>query len=249
MADVKNPQGDLQPAEERPYRLLALVRGDALARPEKKPEDTVMTFPHLVIIEVLAALLVSVILLGLSLLRNAPLEDIANPEMPPHVAKAAWYLVGLQEMLLHMDPLLGGIILPGLVVLGLMAIPYIDRVRMEGEAIWFTSRKGKRIVIVTALATAIVVPLSIFLSEQLNMIAWPLPILITNFLIPLVAILAQMVVLGVIIKLVFKANTREVLLSLFTAVLVTWVIITILGQLLRGPGMKFYWPWQPWPVE
>ncbi len=240
---------DKKSSEERRYRLLALVKGDALARPEKKPEDMVMTFPYLVIIEVLAALLVSVILVALSLLRNAPLEELANPEMPPHVAKASWYLVGLQEMLLHMDPVVGGIVLPGLAVFFLMTIPYVDR-HTEGTGIWFTSAKGRRITVFTALLTLIVIPLSIYLSELLNLrVLLPLPIFVTNAMIPFVAILAQVAALGFVVKKLFEANTREVIMAIFTALFVAWVLITFIGQVCRGPGMQFYWPWQPWPVE
>src|SRR5678815_2654326 len=83
----------------RPYRLLALVKQDAVVRVQKEPDDTVMTWPHLLSIEFFAAAVMSIFLLLMGVFVNAPLEELANPLVTPAVAKAPWYLVGVQEML------------------------------------------------------------------------------------------------------------------------------------------------------
>src|SRR5512133_69374 len=92
------------PMSARPYRLLALVKQDAVVRVQKEPDDTVMTWPHLLVIEFMAAALISVLLLAMGLFMNAPLEDLANANITPAVAKAPSYFHGLQELLAYFHP-------------------------------------------------------------------------------------------------------------------------------------------------
>ena len=73
------------PMSARPYRLLALVKQDAVVRVQKEPDDTVMTWPHLLSIEFLAAGMMSILLLLMSLFINAPLEELANGNVTPAV--------------------------------------------------------------------------------------------------------------------------------------------------------------------
>jgi menaquinol-cytochrome c reductase cytochrome b/c subunit len=116
------------PMSARPYRLLAMVKQDAVVRVQKEPDDTVMTWPHLLSIEFLAATVMSVFLLLMGLFINAPLEELANGNVTPPVAKAPWYLLGLQEMLAYFHPVISGVMVPFLYILvGAMVLPYIDR--------------------------------------------------------------------------------------------------------------------------
>ena len=115
------------PMSARPYRLLALVKQDAVVRVQKEPDDTVLTWPHLLAIEFLAAVMVSVFLLLMGLMINAPLEELANPNVTPEVAKAPWYFLGLQELLAYFHPTVAGALTPIFVLVGAALIPYIDR--------------------------------------------------------------------------------------------------------------------------
>ena len=116
------------PMSARPYRLLAMVKQDAVVRVQKEPDDTVMTWPHLLSIEFLAATVISIFLLLMGLFINAPLEDLANGNVTPPVAKAPWYLLGLQEMLAYFHPVISGVMVPFFyILLGAMILPYIDR--------------------------------------------------------------------------------------------------------------------------
>jgi menaquinol-cytochrome c reductase cytochrome b/c subunit len=116
------------PMSARPYRLLAMVKQDAVVRVQKEPDDTVMTWPHLVSIEFLAAGVLSIFLLLMGLFINAPLEDLANGNVTPAVAKAPWYFLGLQELLAYFHPTVAGVMVPFLyILLGGMALPYLDR--------------------------------------------------------------------------------------------------------------------------
>jgi hypothetical protein len=86
----------------------------------------VHVWPYLLRIEFLAALIVTVILMIWSITLNAPLEEPSNPNLTMNPAKAPWYFLGLQEMLVYFDPWMAGVVLPSLIIVGLIAIPYID---------------------------------------------------------------------------------------------------------------------------
>jgi len=100
----------------------------AEAAPEKKlpVDDKIHTWPHLVRMEFLVALFVFVALILWALMVDAPLEEPANPTRTPNPSKAPWYFLGLQEMLVYFDPWHAGVVLPSLIIVGLMVIPYID---------------------------------------------------------------------------------------------------------------------------
>ncbi len=89
-------------------------------------EPEVLVWPHLLKVEFLAAIIVTVLLLVWSLALNAPLEEPANPNQTMNPAKAPWYFVGLQELLVYFDPWFAGVVLPLLIVIGLMLFPYLD---------------------------------------------------------------------------------------------------------------------------
>lgn len=93
---------------------------------EVEAKQRVLTWPDLVYVELLAAVFVMVALIAWSLLVKAPLEAPADPSVTPNPAKAPWYFVGLQEMLGYFDPWLAGVVFPGLIIVGLIALPYID---------------------------------------------------------------------------------------------------------------------------
>jgi len=106
---------------------------DGFARLVKKaasenmgPEDTVLVWPHLVYIELISMLVALATLLFLSIVSPAPLEEMASADTTPNPTKAPWYFLGLQELLVYFDPWLAGVVLPSLIIVGLMAIPYID---------------------------------------------------------------------------------------------------------------------------
>ncbi len=115
------------PMSARPYRLLAMVKQDAVVRVQKEPDDTVMVWPHLVSIEFLAAAMMSILLLLMGLFINAPLEDLANLNVTPAVAKAPWYFLGLQEMLAYFHPVVSGVLVPAFIFVGGILLPYVDR--------------------------------------------------------------------------------------------------------------------------
>src|SRR5438067_10311713 len=154
MAPIRGPQP--LAGQERRLRLLAFVKQDSVVRVDKRIEDTAMTWPHLLVIEFIAAMLFLGGLFVIGALVNAPLQDVSNPDHTPNPSKAPWYFLNLQELLLHMNPSLAGVIIPtNLVPLLLMAIPYIDR-KVDNVGHWFMSQKGKEITLFTTVYTIIV---------------------------------------------------------------------------------------------
>jgi menaquinol-cytochrome c reductase cytochrome b/c subunit len=115
------------PMAAKPYRLLALVKQDAVVRVQKEPDDTVMVWPHLLSIEFFAASMMSIFLLFMGLFVNAPLEELANGNVTPVVAKAPWYFVGLQELLAYFHPTVAGVLAPTVILVGAALVPYVDR--------------------------------------------------------------------------------------------------------------------------
>ncbi len=92
----------------------------------RETKQKVFVWPDLVYIEFLAIILCTVGLIIWSILLDAPLEEPANPTRTPNPSKAPWYFLGLQEMLVYYDPWIAGVLLPGLIIVGLMAVPYFD---------------------------------------------------------------------------------------------------------------------------
>lgn len=121
------------PGVRRTYGLMELVRGTC-PQIDKGPYNFVFTWPHLLRAELVAFLFATALVLGLSFL-DAPLEEPANPTKPPNPSKAPWYFLGLQEMVAY-DAFWGGVGIPGLIVVGLALIPYLDR-NPQGEGVWF----------------------------------------------------------------------------------------------------------------
>ena len=223
------------------YGLMELVRGRS-PMVEKGPDDTVFSFPIVAILEALLALGAILVLGFFSLVRNAPLEELANPDITTNPAKAPWYFMSLQELLLHMHPVLAGIIVPGVVVLFLMALPYIDTDRSDSGR-WFATPRGPKWVYFTALYTVVAQAALIYFDEVMGLrgLGAASPFLL-QFVGPIMfGVVLFALPLGFIWRL--KPTRRELMLVIFTIIIVSAITLTISGFLFRGPGMHLYPPW------
>ncbi|MDE0374393.1 MAG: hypothetical protein OXK16_00305 [bacterium] len=116
------------PEGVRPQRLLTVVKAKAIQQVKATPTDKVNTWPHLMIAEFSALMVVTAVLIVLSVILQAPLLELANFNATPNPSKAPWYFLGLQELLSYYDPQVAGVIIPTITgLLGFMAIPYVDR--------------------------------------------------------------------------------------------------------------------------
>jgi menaquinol-cytochrome c reductase cytochrome b/c subunit len=225
------------------YSLVELVRAPT-EMIDKGPENTVFAFPLVALVEIVLTLVVAVALLTMSFAVNAPLEEIANPNLTTDPAKAPWYLMGLQEMLEHGHPTLMAVMMPTLMVLFVMAIPYLDNSR-EGTGKWFTNARGKKLTMYTAIYTLILMPLYIVLDSKFplrEILRGSLPDFILQYVFPAI-FMGLIVTLPVIVLFFSKPTAREIVLVLFTILFVGAIVFTLAGFLFRGPGFELYWPW------
>jgi quinol-cytochrome oxidoreductase complex cytochrome b subunit len=142
------------PASTKTYGLMAVSKRPRTSVEARDPNDEVFTWPHLLYRELLVALAVIVALHVVSLVFMAPLEEMADPTRTPNPAKAPWYFLGLQE-LVHYSALVGGVIVPTLIVLALLVVPYVDR-NPAGSGRWLAPERRVTNIIFTALAAVFV---------------------------------------------------------------------------------------------
>jgi len=214
--------------------------------------ERLTTIPHLVRKELVFAVVWIALILVFSMLVPAPLEGIATPDISPNPAKAPWYFMGLQELLLHFHPLIGAIVIPGLALAALVLLPFFD-VKSASVGIYFRSLRGRALSLLALGLAIILTPAWILLDEYvLNWTGWLFtwPSLISNGLIPLALVLLGMVLLDEWVSRSFKANLEERVLFMAAFLFTAFVVLTITGIFFRGPGMALYMPWNmPVPVH
>ncbi len=207
--------------------------------------ERLTTIPNLVQKELIYAIAWVAALLIFAMLVPAPLESIANPDLSPNPAKAPWYFMGLQEMLLHFHPLVGAILIPGLVILGIFLLPFFD-LNPRNVGVYFRSRRGRALTLLAAGIALIATPAWVLLDEYLlDWTGWlpSWPSLISNGLIPLLVITIPLILLDDWVRKSFQADTEERVLFIATFIFTAFIILTITGIFFRGPGMALYLPW------
>ncbi|MFB3738544.1 MAG: menaquinol-cytochrome c reductase cytochrome b subunit [Candidatus Velamenicoccus archaeovorus] len=125
------PTGNVPTAAKRgaaeKHRLLALVPPEGIQRVEREQGDRINVWPHLLIEEFIALLVLLAGMVIFSTFVNAPLRELANPNLTPNPSKAPWYFLGLQELLRYFHPMVAGISIPTFILVGLALVPYVDR--------------------------------------------------------------------------------------------------------------------------
>jgi len=239
------------PGQEKRLRLLAFVRQDSVVRVDKRVEDTAMVWPHLLVIEFIVSMMWLIMLFVLAALFNAPLQDHSNPDHTPNPSKAPWYLLNLQELLLHMDKGLAGVIVPSIFLLVVLPlIPYLDRSR-EGVGIWFTNKTGLRIFYFSALYTTVLTFGLIFFDKitrpgLLLFATDNLPggkVLFPDYVIPITVMIGLTALQAFLVRRLYGADMRGQMIALFTGFVFVYLVVTFVGTSMRGPGMDLYAPW------
>ncbi|MEX1244570.1 MAG: hypothetical protein WEF99_07275 [Thermoanaerobaculia bacterium] len=217
---------------------LAVPRRVALVRPDLRPavrttdERYVMTFPHLIVREVVMFQIVVIGLALAAILFDAPLEGIANPVETPNPAKAPWYFLGLQELLHYFPPVVAGVLMPFLAVVALVVIPYA-RINLTAGPLWEKAGRGRAQALAAATG-ALVVLFGAFRC-------WPI-------VVPTLGVAAAAFAArggkgrGALRRALAKVTLPEWIMIWFSLVA---TILTIIGTFFRGPGWSFVWPWSP----
>jgi hypothetical protein len=191
-----------------------------------------MTYPHLLIREAIAFQVLVVAMVLVALFWDAPLEQLANPLLTPNPAKAPWYFLGLQELLHFFPPVVAGILIPTLVVIALVVIPYFN-VNIEGEPIW--SRRPSQSL---RIALITVVVLVAFLA---GFHAW-------TIVVP-TALVAALLFFSYSVRQGQKHWLPALASKPLSWWVMTWFIavaicLTVVGTFFRGPGWSWVWPWR-----
>ena len=222
-------------ADERatPVRVL-FVQGDERPAVDVQDEPVVMTFPHLLVREMVAFLGLSLVLVFAAIFVDAPLEELASPERTPNPAKAPWYFLGLQELLHYYPPIVSGVLLPGLLVGLLVVIPYFH-VNVVRAPLW-THKPGRTLV---SLAAAVVALTLLFGLTGAHAV-WPIigPLWIVAALVAIGAPLHERGRIGAWL------STRSLPFWIFLWFLLSALALTIVGVFFRGPGWSFTLPWR-----
>src|ERR1700675_4757255 len=146
-------------AKKEPRRVVFVTKKTS-AKVVGDPGPQLMTFPPLLIREAVVFEVLIIAMVIVALFWDAPLEQLANPLLTPNPAKAPWYFLGLQELLHFFPPFVAGILIPTLVVIALVVIPYFN-VNIEGEPLW-SGNARRRLQAVLAVAIVLLVFLALF---------------------------------------------------------------------------------------
>ena len=229
------------------FHVWRIRKAGGLTVPRSHEEDPaiqgemVESMPHLIKREVALALIVLATVLLISMFVDAPLADKANPGLSPNPTKAPWYFMGVQEMLMHFHPVFATLVIPSLLVLGLLSIPYINY-ETNTSGIWFCSRKGRKTALI-AVVVATIATIAAVLFDEFVISANTVgpPNMINNGLLPFGIMLAVSIGFYFLIKKGFSATNNEAIQALFTLLMTAFVVLTIIGIWFRGTGMQLMW--------
>ncbi len=217
-------------AKKTPKRV-AFIKGRTAARVKREDEEIVMTVPNLVLKEIIAFEAMVIILAIVSLVFDAPLEWIANPDHTPNPAKAPWYFLGLQELLHYFPPVVGGVILPALGIIGLIVIPYF-KINIKGEGLWKNNPRR------TFLLLVLFVSVVSWILWWFNVYAMLIPTLIvTVFMLLPYMLKTDRGFIGWL-------GERPLPWWIMTWFVIIIVVLTAIGTFFRGPEWSWTWPWE-----
>jgi len=222
-----------------------VVLPEPSANPGERRPDHVLFLPHLLMREVAVALALFAVVLVLAIVFPAPLGEGANPGMSPNPAKAPWYFMGFQELLLHFDPLFAVVVIPLFVVAALLVLPY-RRYHAPLDGRWFLSDTGRRTATLALVVGLAATPVWILLDEYvIDPGAWfpgVAPVLSYGVL-PFVVFLGLTTGFYRVVRRRLGAADSEAVQALFVLLLVVFVVFTLTGVWFRGAGMALTWPW------
>ncbi len=209
---------------------------------DPQPEK-VLGLPHLFMREFVVALILDAAVFLFAALVSAPLGEAANPGMSPNPAKAPWYFMGIQELLLHFHPVFAVLLLPLAGAVGLVMIAYLAYDE-DPSGVWFVSFRGRALAKAAAVAALVVTPLVVMVDEwllDLAGIAPGLPPILRDGIVP-VGALGLAFWGGYRWLRTRKSATRaEAVQSAFVFFAVAFLVLTAVGVWFRGPGMALGW--------
>jgi len=218
-------------AAKDPRRIVFITRKtSAKVKGEVGPQ--LMSYPHLILREGIVFQVLTIVLVAVALFWDAPLEQLANPLLTPNPAKAPWYFLGLQELLHYFPPIVAGVLIPTLVVLALVVIPYFE-INIQGEPLWSGNRR-RRAQVLAGVTIALVVLLAIY-------DAWT--VLVPTLVVAALALLPYLLPASPA-RWVRFLSSRTVPWWVMTWFIAVALTLTMVGTFFRGPGWSWVWPWR-----
>jgi quinol-cytochrome oxidoreductase complex cytochrome b subunit len=218
-------------AVKNPQRIVFITKKTSAKVKGAQPRQ-LMSYPHVVLREIIAFEIFTVALVVVALFWDAPLEQLANPLLTPNPAKAPWYFLGLQELLHYLPPVVAGVLIPTLVIVALVVIPYFD-VNIKGEPLWASNRRRRLMAFMGGVAVLLIV---FGIHEAFDVV------------VPTVAFAALALAAyfappqgGRLMRYLRARPLSWWIMSWFIAVSLT---LTLVGTFFRGPGWSLVWPWR-----
>jgi len=232
MSEKTNYEAGFESNALKEPRRIVFITKKTSAKVKGEVGPQLMSFPHVILRETMAFEILTIVLVVIALFWDAPLEQLADPLLTPNPAKAPWYFLGLQELLHYFPPVVAGILIPTLVVVGFIVIPYFN-VNIEGAPVW-SKDATRRFPIALGVAVGLAVVLAIFE-------AW--------------TVVAPTVVVGALLVASYYASPerggiqaylhdRPLPWWVMTWFIVVSVTLTLVGTFFRGPGWSWVWPWR-----
>ena len=230
MATDKIQAGFSSDAKKDPSRVVFVTKKTS-AKVVGDRGGQLMTFPHLLIRETIAFQLLVIAMVIVALFWDAPLEQLANPLLTPNPAKAPWYFLGLQELLHFFPPFVAGILIPTLVVIALIVIPYFN-VNIEGRALWaYHPAQHLRTILIVVLFL-----LGFLAAFHAWTIFVPTAVVATLLLISYTGRQAEKAWFG-------SFGSKPLSWWIMTWFIAVAICLTAVGTFFRGPGWSWVWPW------
>ncbi len=233
MSDTKDFVAVVDSDARKTPRRIAFLTKRTSPQVRVKDEDRVMTYPEVFFRAAVAIEVMAVALVIVALRWNAPLEGLADPMHTPNPAKAPWYFLGLQELLHYFPPVVAGVLIPGLVVMALIVIPYF-KINVEAEGLWLRD-KAKRL----RLFAIVVVLFCIFLAVFDVWVA----------LVPTLVVAGFMLLTSQTDPQTARGFRKWLVRKPLSFWVMTWflfelVVLTGVGTFFRGPGWSWVLPWR-----
>jgi quinol-cytochrome oxidoreductase complex cytochrome b subunit len=219
--------------------------GGVIVPESEKESPMTETYPNLVAREFVVALVLLALLMAMSIIFDAPLRERANPSFSPNPAKAPWYFMGLQELLIHFHPFFVVVVFPVVILAGSIWLPYI-KMTDGNQGIWFISDTGKKAGKIAASAASVFSVAFILISEFLpdpETLLPSVPSLILTGLIPFIIVCGSIYLFMKYIQNKYLLKRSEYIQTLLIIFVVSYTVLSLVGIFFRGEGMKLVWPW------
>lgn len=224
------------------FWLIRKARGLVQQRGRQTPTVSVTVMPNLLVREAAVGFCLVAAVLLFSALVDAPLSGAATPGVSPNPAKAAWFFLGLQELLMHLHPIFAICIFPCIVMLGTLILPYWKESALL-EGVWFGGNRGKYLAFIVSITSAVLTVVAVLFDDfVINTISATAADIYTRGIFPLVGLFVWYILGYFILTKRFRYNRGEAVMAGFVFMVIAMICLTIIGIWFRGPGMQLVLP-------